>query len=114
MTERNYHEELDALRVAYPDLTFNNDGYENIPDAVREANAEGQAKIEAVLKECVAGFVRFQNFKPRKDGTFAVRCQTHWAPGFTGVSYFPLENFTPGHPSWTTSSEGDHHATETS
>lgn len=100
MTERNYFEELDALRLAYPDLTYNNHGFDNIPKNVREANAEGQEKIEAILKETVRDFVKFQNFKPRKDGSFAVRCQTKWSPYFTGVSYFPLENFTPGHPSW--------------
>jgi hypothetical protein len=92
---RNYYEELDALRSDYPDLTFESKGYEEIPDNVKEANAEGIAKVEEVLKQCVKSFVRFQNFKPRKDGTVAVRCQTRWSAGFTGVSYFPLENFQP-------------------
>lgn len=96
----DYFAELEALRLAYPDLTFNNDGYENLPDEVRQANAEGQEKIEALLKLAVHGFVRFQNFKPYKDGTFAVRCQTRWSAHFTGVTYFPMENFKPGHPSW--------------
>lgn len=97
---RNFYEELDALRRTYPDLTFANDGYEDIPADVRAANAEGQAKIEAILKETVADFIRFQNFKPRKDGTFAIRCQTRWSPSFTGVSYFPLENFKPDSLTW--------------
>jgi len=101
----NYFEELEALRLAYPDLTRNTHGYENIDPDVFAANAEGVAKIEALLKQAVSGFVRFQNFKPRKDGTFAIRCQTRWAAHFTGVSYFPMENFTPGHPSWTENKE---------
>jgi hypothetical protein len=110
---RNHFEELDALRRAFPDLTFNNDGYENIPDDVRKANADGQAQIETILKETVEGFVRFQNFKPRPDGTFAVRCQREWSPHFIGVSYIPLSNFLPGHTSWTiqaapTTLEADH------
>lgn len=96
----NYFDELEALRLAYPALTLNNDGYEELPSTVKAANADAIQKVEAVLKQAVADFVRFQNFKPRKDGTFAVRCQTRWSPHFTGVSYFPMENFQPGHPSW--------------
>mgnify|MGYP003645319322 CR=1 FL=1 len=96
----NYFEELDALRIAYPALTLDNDGYQELPQTVKDANADGVQLIEAVLKEAVAGFVRFQNFKPRKDGTTAVRCQTRWADHFTGVSYFPLDDFKPRSPTW--------------
>lgn len=103
MTEDiNFYEELNKLREEYPELTFFNSGYENIPDEVRERNSEGNQKIEELLKKSVSDFVRFQNFKPRTDGSFAVRCQTMWSPWFQGVSYFPLENFQPGHPSWET------------
>lgn len=104
MSDVNYYKELNKLREEYPDLTFNNDGYQNIPVEIREANKTGQQKIEELLKEAVKGFVEFQNFKPRKDGTYAVRCQTKWDAQFTGVSYFPLENFQPGHSSWSNSS----------
>lgn len=100
MGDINYHEELVRLMEQYPDLIFDNDGYENISEVTKEANAEGIKKIEELLKEAVHGFVRFQNFKPRKEGSFCVRCQTKWSESFTGVSYFPLENFKPGHPSW--------------
>lgn len=103
----NFYERLDKLRQAYPDLTFDNDGYENIPDDVRERNLAGNQEIEELLRAAVFGFVKFQNFKPRKDGSFAVRCQTRWNERFTGVSYFPLENFKPGHPSWQQASEQD-------
>lgn len=97
MTDRNFYEELDALRRTYPDLTFANKGKENIPADVRAANAEGQAKIEAILKETVADFIRFRNFRPRKDGTFAIRCQTRFSLGIAGGEshYFPLEKFKP-------------------
>ena len=100
MSKINYYEELNKLKEEFPDLVFNNDGYQEIPAAIKEANADGIAKIEELLKIAVANFIRFQNFKPRKDGTFAIRCQTKWAPWFTGVSYFPMENFQPDHPSW--------------
>mgnify|MGYP001588013032 CR=1 FL=1 len=98
--ETNYYEELSQLMEEYPELVFCNDGYENIPIEVREANADGIAKVEKLLKVAIKDFVYFQNFKPRKDGSTAVRCQTKWDHSFTGVSYFPLENFRPGHPSW--------------
>ncbi len=101
MSEVNYFEELSRLKDEYPELVFNNDGYENIPAEIREANIIGHNEIETLLKQSIKGFVSFQNFKPRKDGTFAVRCQTRWDQSFTGVSYFPLESFKPGHPSWT-------------
>lgn len=98
--EINYFEELDALRQAYPALTFQNDGYENIPKDVRAANQEGHDKIEAILKETVSTFVRFQNFKASSDGRFYIRCQTRWDERFTGVHYFPLEDFKPDSPTW--------------
>ena len=34
MSEINFFEELNQLRKQYPELTFNNDGYENIPNDV--------------------------------------------------------------------------------
>lgn len=89
----SHFEQLEALRRAYPALTFNNEGYEEIPRAVKEAHAEAIQAVEAILKEAVADFVSFQNFRPRKDGTIAVRCQTRWSPHFTGVTYLPLEDF---------------------
>lgn len=84
---------LEELRLKYPELTYANNGYDNIPNDVRARNQEGQDAIEAVLKEAVVDFVRFQNFQPKKDGSFSVRCQTRWSEAFTGVSYFPLEDF---------------------
>jgi len=91
----NFYQELNNLREQYPELTFNNDGYENIPDAVRARNKQGHDNIEALLKKSVQGFVRFQNFKPRKDGSIAVRCQMYCDQKFVGVTYIPLEDFKP-------------------
>lgn len=100
MTNINFFEELNKLREEYPELTFNNHGYENIPKDVRARNQEGQDAIEALLKKSVSGFVSFQNFKPRKDGSFAIRCQTKWDESFVGVYYFPLVDFKPDSPTW--------------
>ena len=98
MSKIDFFKELDQLRKQYPELTFNNDGYEDIPRDVRARNQDGQDAIEKLLKEAVLGFVKFQNFKPREDGSFAVRCQTKWSPYFTGVTYFHLEDFKSAHP----------------
>lgn len=106
MTEpRNFFDELTQCINRYPELVFDNDGYEQLPREVIERNREGINKIEAILKVCVSDFCSFQNFKPRKDGSIAIRCQTRWSDYFRGVSYFPLENFKPGHPSWSEATE---------
>jgi hypothetical protein len=100
-TMTNYHEELSAIMRSNPALIFWNDGYEELP---RETIAENQAafdKVTDLLTESVADFVRFQNFKPRRDGSTDIRCQTKWSETFTGVTYLPLDNFKPGSESWT-------------
>lgn len=78
-----------------PALVFDNDGYQELPKATVSANREAVDAVEKILAAEVAGFVRFQNFKPRKDGTTAVRCQVVYDQnlGFVGVSYIPLESF---------------------
>jgi len=96
----NYFDELTALKDMYPELTLDNDGYQRLDDAVMDANKEGVQKIESLLRASVPDFVRFQNFKPRKDGTTSVRCQTRWSPGFTGVCYIALDDFKPESLTW--------------
>tara|TARA_R110002020_G_scaffold400027_1_gene610115 strand:+ start:2755 stop:3063 length:309 start_codon:yes stop_codon:yes gene_type:complete len=94
-----YREKLEKLMEENPELVFDNDGYENLSKSVVERNKDSIKEVESILKKCVFQFIRFQNFKPRKDGSFAVRCQTDWADkdkplgSFVGVSYFPLDSF---------------------
>lgn len=92
--------ELTAIMEANPDLVFNNNGYENLSKEVREANRDAIQHIEAILKECVKGFVSFQNFRPRKDGSTDVRYQVWYNDegSFTGVAYTDLEQFKEGKP----------------
>jgi len=89
-----YHQ-LTAIMEAHPDLVFCNDGYQNLPAEIVEANKETIQEIEKILKEKVWGFVSFQNFKPRKDGSMAVRYQARYDEntGFVGVVYTPLAEF---------------------
>lgn len=89
----DYYEELVKLYQEYPELTFQNKGYQYLPQEVKERNKEGIDKINTILKKTIKGFVRFDNFKNRTDKNFWVRCRTNWSPGFTGVNYFKIEDF---------------------
>lgn len=89
------YDKLIEIMNAHPDLIFSNDGYETLPKDIVAANQEAIARIEDILRPCIKGFVRFQNFKPRKDGTTAVRYQVHYNDegSFTGVAYTDLDLF---------------------
>lgn len=89
------YDKLTAIMLSNPDLLFNNDGYENLHPNIVERNKPAIKQVEEILSSCVKGFVRFQNFKPRKDGTIAVRYQVHYNDegSFTGVAYTPLDWF---------------------
>jgi hypothetical protein len=90
---KTHYDRLIELKNDYPELTFNNDGYEYLSPSVKEAHKAQIEEISAILKETVFGFVRFDNFKPRKNGSFAVRMQTQWDERFTGVQYNDIEDF---------------------
>lgn len=91
----NAMDELVQIMGENPDLVFCNTGYEQLPSEIVEANKAAIQRIETVLRRCVKGFVRFQNFKPRKDNSVAVRYQVHYddTGSFTGVAYTPLDDF---------------------
>jgi hypothetical protein len=84
------------LFKAYPELTFDNQGYDKLDSAVMLRNKEGVEKIEVLLKQCIVGFVRFQNFKPCKDGSIKVRYQVYYDEQrtFIGVAYTDLNDLS--------------------
>lgn len=88
-----HYDKLVEFQLNYPELTFNNRGYEKLPKSVEAAHADVITKISAVLKESIEGFVKFNNFKPRPDGSFAVRVQYKWDASFVGVGYFEIDEF---------------------
>ena len=90
-TMKTNYKRLVELKNDYPNLTFDNNGYEYLDPSVREAHKAQIEEIEGILKTIVPRFVRFENFKPRKNGSFAVRMQTRWSDSFTGVQY--IDNF---------------------
>ena len=97
----DYYEELVKLYQEYPELTFQNKGYQYLPKEVKERNQEGIDKISVIIKKPIPGFVRFDNFKhSNKNGEIYVRCQYNYGYNssergshFTGVGYFPLKDF---------------------
>ena len=93
MENKTYYERLKELKNNCPELTFNNDGYEYLSKEIKEKYKEQIQEIEDILKKCIQGFVRFDNFKPYKNDSFAVRVQYMWDSSFEGVGYFKIEDF---------------------
>ena len=94
-----YYERLKEFKDNYPELTFDNKGYERFSDEIREKYKDEIDEISYILKETVAGFSSFTNFKPYKeDGSFDIRLQydyNHNGRGicFIGVGYFNINNW---------------------
>lgn len=81
---------------AYPELTFDNQGYDELDSAVMLRNKNGVERIESILAQCIVGFVRFQNFKLYKYGSIKVRYQVYYDAQrtFIGVAYTDLNEIT--------------------
>lgn len=92
MTNKYYYQ-LILFQRRYPELTFQNDGYEYLSLDIREKYKEQIEKISKILKITIPRFKKFNNFKLMKNGSFCVRCQYMWDERFTGVGYFPITDF---------------------
>lgn len=88
------YQQLSQIKNEYPALTFNNQGYQYLSREVKEKHTEQIKQIETILKNEFSGIVEFNNFKPRKDGAFDIRCQCKYDPSFTGVVYLKEADFT--------------------
>lgn len=90
-------EKLLQIIKDYPELTFDNDGYQYIDKDILEKHKDVIKLINMILSKYIGGFSKFNNFKPRKDGTLAVRCQYNWnfnsnENSFIGVGYFNIDD----------------------
>lgn len=87
--------QLKEIKEKFPALTFDNKGYQYISPEIREAHKEQIQQIEGLLRSQFPNekIVRFDNFKPRPDESFCVRCQTKWSDAFTGVCYIAESDF---------------------
>lgn len=76
-----------SIYEKYPELSLQNKGYEGIDKSKLSNEAkEDFNSIEEILKDAIAGFVRFQNFKLNKEGEIQLRFQYNY--GYDGSMYF--------------------------
>lgn len=92
-----YYDRLVAIKEQFPDLTYDNKGYEGLSKEVIEAHKSVIEEVSIILRDSLRRFSRFQNFKPRKDGTWCIRLQYGYdsTGGFTGVGYFDVRHWNP-------------------
>ena len=86
---------LNELKKQFPELTFDNEGYQYLPVEIREKYKEQIKEIEDILRKKfnpIHGVVNFNNFKPRKNGGFYIRVQMYWDNSFKGVSYININD----------------------
>lgn len=84
---------LVAFQKDYPELTFQNNGYEYLDLEIREKHKKQINEISEILKKHIDGFVKFNNFFIDKNDVLKIRCQYRWDISFTGVGYFPINYF---------------------
>ena len=91
--DHKYFNRLTELKDNFPELTFNNNGYEYLSPKVKEDHKEQIIEIESILRKTIKGFDRFDNFKPKRelDGRTYVRVQYAYDSSFIGVGYFNLD-----------------------
>jgi hypothetical protein len=89
----NTYDNLLRLFNDNPELTFQNDGYQYLSEDVKDSNAEAIKEISEILKTCVEGFNRFDNFKICNKRGIVVRMQAYWDSRFIGVVYINLDDF---------------------
>lgn len=85
---------LEEIQRDYPHLTFDNNGYEYLSKDIKQSHKDQIKEVSSIIEKNLKGFVRFDNFKPRKDGSIDVRVQFYWSESFVGVGYFPIKEFS--------------------
>ena len=76
----------------FPELTFNNNGYEYLSVETRNKYKKEIEEISEIMKSMDPDFVEFNNFKPRADGSFSIRYQGIYdrKTYFIGVCYINI------------------------
>lgn len=97
LTNAECYYKLLLFQKKYPELTFNNQGYQYLKPKIKEVYKKQIEEISDILRKSIKGFSRFDNFKPRENGTFAIRCQYYWDASFCGVGYFNINEFKDLH-----------------
>lgn len=90
MKENDIINRLLEIQKNFPELTFQNNGYEYIPD-ILSRHPEEVAEISSLLKQLDPDFTRFDNFRVMHDGGIAARYHGYYDPSFIGVNYLRLK-----------------------
>lgn len=91
-------DKLRQLQAEYPQLTFDNVGYQYLSIEIRESHKAVIEEIESILSELIGGFSSFNNFIP----SGAVRFQYDYGHNdensihFIGVGYLNFEDLEGG------------------
>ena len=89
----NNYDKLISIQKEYPELTFQNAGYEYLSKEITDRHKEQIEEISKILKDAIPGFVKFNNFYIIKNGDITIRCQYYYDKMFVGVGYFNIEEF---------------------
>jgi hypothetical protein len=93
------YKKLITFQKDYPELIFQNDGYEYLSLEINEKYKKQIDEISEILKKYIKGFSKFNNFFKLKDGSLSIRCQYDYGFGdpnsihFIGVGYFSIDDF---------------------
>ena len=104
------HDQLLSIYEIYPELSLQNTGYEYInKSALTDEAKEAIKSIESILKDAIAGFSSFSNFRLNKAGEIELRIQYNYSyegggVPFTGVGYISLNELLNG---FTVNQEGE-------
>jgi hypothetical protein len=96
------HQKLIKWSEDYPNLIFQNDGYEYINKSkLSEEELQAITDIEALLKNHITGFSKFFNYKKSKKGELKLRFDYNWGAAdksrqFIGVGYLLVDELLNG------------------
>lgn len=97
-------EELSSIQRGHPELTFQSEGYQYLSPEVRADKETQIGRVEEILKEHVAGFQKFHNFREgRIDVGVVLRFDYDWgaaesSESFVGAGYLPMTHLRDGFP----------------
>lgn len=104
LLSKSDYKRLLKLQKNHPILTFNNNGYEYLDKSkFSPEDVIAFDEVTDILRNCITGFSRFDNFKIREKSKIIVaRFQYNWtaddenSPSFTGVGYLELKELHKG------------------
>jgi len=96
ISQREY-DLLKSIQAKFPNLTFQNNGYEYIDKSkFSEKDRKAFKIVTKILSKAVVRFSEFNNFRLSKNGEIGIRFQYGWDERFTGVGYLDLVTLFEG------------------